>query len=153
MKIWEDFKTFAFKGNVIDMAIGVVVGGAFSKTVTSLVNDIITPFFGFLTSGADFKQWKLVLSQAVVENGQEIKPEAAILYGSFLQNVVDFLIIAGSIFLAVRLVNKARHRKEEKDEKKEEIKEEAAPSPTEVELLCEIRDLLRQQKDEQNNVS
>ena len=92
--MWKQFKEFAFKGNVFDMAIGVVVGGAFGKIVTSLVNDIIMPFFGFLTAGMEFKSLKWVLSAAVVENGEVIKPEAAILYGSFIQNIVDFLIIA-----------------------------------------------------------
>ena len=110
--MWKQFKEFAFKGNVVDMAVGVIIGGAFGKIVTSLVNDVIMPFFGFLTAGADFSSLKLVLSQAVVENGVEIKPEAAIAYGSFLQNVVDFLIIALCIFFFVKLANKLRTRNE-----------------------------------------
>ena len=84
--MWQEFKKFAMKGNVMDMAIGVVIGGAFGKIVTSLVGDIIMPILGTLTAGADFTSLKLVLSPAVVENGQVITPESAIAYGAFLQN-------------------------------------------------------------------
>ena len=135
--MWKQFKEFAFKGNVVDMAVGVIIGGAFGKIVTSLVNDVIMPFFGFLTAGADFSSLKLVLSQAVVENGVEIKPEAAIAYGSFLQNVVDFLIIALCIFFFVKLANKLRTRNEPPKEP------EKPKGPTSEELLTEIRDLLK----------
>ena len=135
--MWKQFKEFAFKGNVVDMAVGVIIGGAFCKIVTSLVNDVIMPFFGFLTAGADFSSLKLVLSQAVVENGVEIKPEAAIAYGSFLQNVVDFLIIALCIFFFVKLANKLRTRNEPPKEP------EKSKGPTSEELLAEIRDLLK----------
>ncbi len=135
--MWKQFKEFAFKGNVVDMAVGVIIGGAFGKIVTSLVNDVIMPFFGFLTAGADFSSLKLVLSQAVVENGVEIKPEAAIAYGSFLQNVVDFLIIALCIFFFVKLANKLRTRNEPPKEP------EKPKGPTSEELLAEIRDLLK----------
>lgn len=135
--MWKQFKEFAFKGNVVDMAVGVIIGGAFGKIVTSLVNDVIMPFFGFLTAGADFSSLKLVLSQAVVKNGVEIKPEAAIAYGSFLQNVVDFLIIALCIFFFVKLANKLRTRNEPPKEP------EKPKGPTSEELLAEIRDLLK----------
>lgn len=141
----KEFKEFACKGNVVDMAIGVIIGGAFGKIVTSMVNDLIMPFFGFLTAGMDFKSLKLVLSPTVVENGSVVKPEAAIMYGSFLQNVLDFLIISFSIFLIIRLMTKARHA----------IKPEPAPEPkepvppTQEELLTEIRDLLK--KNEAND--
>ena len=138
----KEFKKFAFKGNVVDMAVGVVVGGAFSTIVTSLVNDIIMPIFGFITAGMDFKNLKLVMSKAVVENGEIIKPEAAIAYGSFIQNIVNFFIIALSIFAIITIINKAI--------KKPEVVEEApAPkAPTQEELLAEIRDLLKEQKEE-----
>ncbi len=138
----KEFKKFAFKGNVADMAVGVVVGGAFSTIVTSLVNDIIMPIFGFITAGMDFKDLKFVMSKAVVENGEVIKPEAAIAYGSFIQNIVNFFIIALSIFAIITLINKAI--------KKPEVVEEApAPkAPTQEELLAEIRDLLKEKSEE-----
>ena len=135
----KEFKKFAFKGNVADMAVGVVVGGAFSTIVTSLVNDIIMPIFGSITAGMDFKSLKIVLSKAVVENGEIIKPEAAILYGSFIQNIVNFFIIAISIFAVITVINKAIV-------KKEEVVEEPAPkAPTQEELLAEIRDIIKEQ--------
>lgn len=139
----KEFKKFAFKGNVADMAVGVVVGGAFSTIVTSLVNDIIMPIFGSITAGMDFKSLKIVLSKAVYENGEMIKPEAAILYGNFIQNVVNFFIIAISIFAIITLISKTIMKKEE----------EAAPEPepappTQEELLAEIRDLLKEKTTE-----
>ncbi|WP_312642670.1 large-conductance mechanosensitive channel protein MscL [Hydrogenoanaerobacterium sp.] len=137
--MWKDFKKFAFKGNVLDMAVGVIIGGAFGKIVSSLVNDIIMPFFGFITAGMDFNKMKYILSPAEIVAGEIVKPEAAILYGSFIQNIIDFLIIAFSIFIAIKVIN----RKKDK-QKKEEIP--AAPAPTETELLAEIRDLLKDKK-------
>lgn len=134
--LWGDFKKFAFKGNVLDMAVGVIIGGAFGKIVTSVVNDLIMPIFGFITSGADFKTLKWVLSPAVVENGVTVQEESAILYGNFIQNVVDFLIIAVSIFLFLRLMTRARRKKEEEEAAKPK-------APSETELLAEIRDLLK----------
>ena len=134
--MWKEFKEFAFKGNVLDMSIGVIIGGAFGKIVTSLVNDIIMPFFGFLTAGTDFKSLKFVMSPAQVDAaGAVIKPEAAIMYGNFLQNVFDFFIIAFSIFMTVKLISKCK--------KKEEPAPEEPKGPTQEELLTEIRDLLK----------
>ena len=120
----KDFKEFAFKGNVLDMAIGVIIGGAFGKIVTSLVNDLIMPIISILTGGLNFTDLKYVITPAhgdIAEN--------AIAYGSFIQNVVDFLIIAFCIFMFVRLI--------EKFKKKEEAKVEEAPA------MEEIRDLLK----------
>ena len=150
----KEFKDFAVKGNAIDMAIGVIIGGAFGKIVTSIVNDLIMPIFGFLTAGMDFKELKLVLSQAVVKNGVVIKPEAAITYGNFLQNVLDFLLISFSIFLFIRLLTNAKAKLLQTFEanKEEEEAEEEEKQPTTEELLTEIRDLLAEkstpQKDE-----
>ena len=144
-KFFDEFKKFAFKGNVIDMAVGVVIGSAFSKIVTSVVNDLIMPVFGAVTAGADFTSLKIVLSQAVLnEAGEVITPEAAITYGNLIQNVVDFMLIALSLFIFVRFINKAK----EKMEKKEEVAPapEAPKGPTQEELLAEIRDLLKTQK-------
>lgn len=140
--MFKKFRDFAFKGNVIDMAVGIIVGGAFSTIVSSLVNDIMMPFFGFLTAGVDFKELKLVLSQAVIENGAVVKPEAAVAYGNFIQNVINFLIISFSIYLMIGFVNKTRQRlaPEEKTEP------EAPPEPTQEQLLAEIRDLLKENR-------
>lgn len=129
----KDFKEFAFKGNVLDMAIGVIIGAAFGKIVTSLVNDLIMPIISILTGGINFTDLKFVITPAhgdVAEN--------AIMYGSFIQNVVDFLIIAFCIFLFVRLI--------EKFKKKEEVKAEAPKKADDVVLLEEIRDLLKAKK-------
>ena len=146
--MFKGFKEFAMKGNVIDMAVGVIVGGAFGKIVTSLVNDVIMPFFGFITAGMDFKELKWVLSPAIIENGETIKPEAAILYGNFLQNIIDFLIIAFSIYMVIRLITKAKERAAKLMAKEEEaVAEEPAPAgPTQEELLTEIRDLLKEKE-------
>ncbi|MBR5614495.1 MAG: large-conductance mechanosensitive channel protein MscL [Clostridia bacterium] len=133
--MWEEFKKFAFKGNVIDMAVGVVVGGAFSTIVNSLVKDIIMPVFGFITAGMDFSALKVVLSEAT-----ETKPEAAILYGTFIQNIISFLIIAFSIFMVVKGISKAASLKKAPEP---EVIEEAPKAPTQEELLAEIRDLLK----------
>lgn len=138
--MFKKFRDFAFKGNVIDMAVGIIVGGAFSTIVSSLVNDIMMPFFGFLTAGMDFKELKFVLSQAVVENGTVVKPEAAITYGNFIQNVINFLIISFSIYLMIGFVNKTRQRLAPE----EETEPEMPPAPTQEQLLTEIRDLLKE---------
>lgn len=139
MSFISDFKAFAMKGNVIDMAVGVIIGGAFGKIVTSLVNDIIMPVVGIATGGVNFKDLKSTLSEAVVDpTTQEVVKEAVTLnYGLFIQNIVDFLIIALSIFVALRVVMK--FKKEE-----EEAPAPAPAAPTkEEELLTEIRDLLK----------
>ncbi len=143
----KEFKEFAIKGNVIDMAVGVIIGGAFGKIVTSVVNDLIMPFFGFITAGMDFKSLKWVLSPAVLdEAGAVTKPEAAILYGNFLQNVIDFLIIAFSIFMFIKMINKMKDIAKKKEEIAEEAATEEPKSPTQEELLTEIRDLLKENK-------
>ena len=134
--MFEEFKKFAFKGNVIDMAVGVIIGGAFSKIVTSVVNDVIMPIMGKLTGGINLSALKLVLSPAQYNaTGELITPESAILYGSLMQNIIDFLIIAFCIFIFVRAINKLR--------KKEEKAAEPVKGPTQEELLTEIRDLLK----------
>ncbi|MBR6790235.1 MAG: large-conductance mechanosensitive channel protein MscL [Oscillospiraceae bacterium] len=145
-KFIEDFKKFALKGNVIDMAVGVVIGGAFSKIVTSLVNDVIMPVFSLLTKSVQFNALKLVMRPAVLdEAGEVVQAEAAILYGNFLQNILDFLLIAISIFVCIRLVTKMgeKLRKKEEEAPAEEPAPEEPPAPTSEELLTEIRDLLK----------
>jgi len=128
----KEFKKFALKGNVLDLAIGVIIGGAFGKIVTSLVNDIIMPIIGILLGGISFTDLKYVITPAT-----EDVAESAILYGTFIQSIVDFLIIAFSIFLFVKLINSFK--------KKEEAAPAAPPAPAqEVVLLEEIRDLLKE---------
>lgn len=131
------------RGNVVDMAVGVIIGGAFGKIVTSLVNDIIMPGIGVLTGGANFSEFKFVLKQAVVDGSTQdiITPEVAITWGAFVQTVVDFLIIAFCIFLAIKVMNKMMRKKEEDPAPAPE----APAGPTQEELLTEIRDLLKQQ--------
>jgi len=143
-KMWDEFKKFAFKGNVLDLAIGVIMGGAFGKIVTSVVNDLIMPILGYVTAGVDFKSLKFVLSEAVMEGETVIKPEAAILYGNFIQNIVDFLIVALSIFIFIKLINKSKEKLKKQEEAAPEP--QGPPAPTQEELLAEIRDLLKEKK-------
>ncbi len=135
-----DFKNFAMKGNVIDMAVGVIIGGAFGKIVTSLVNDVIMPAIGKLTGGVNFADLSYVLTPATIDpaTGEETTAAVLIKYGAFIQNIVDFLIIAFCIFVAIRMLAKLK--------KKEEAPAPAAPpAPTKEELLLtEIRDLLKE---------
>lgn len=140
----KDFKEFAVKGNVIDMAVGVIIGGAFGKIVSSLVNDIIMPVVGLATGGVNFTELKATLHEAVLDpSTQEIVKEAVTLnYGMFIQNIVDFVIIAFSIFVALRVMMKFKKKEEEAA---------AAPAPDpeptkEEVLLTEIRDLLKKQQ-------
>ncbi|MBE2906359.1 large conductance mechanosensitive channel protein MscL [Anoxybacillus flavithermus] len=129
--MWQEFKKFAVRGNVIDLAVGVIIGGAFGKIVSSLVNDIIMPLVGLILGGIDFRglSWKV--------------GEAEVKYGAFLQTVVDFLVIAFSIFLFVKLLNNLHERMK----KQEETKQTAPTMTKEQQLLTEIRDLLKQQKE------
>jgi large conductance mechanosensitive channel len=131
MKIIDEFKAFAVKGNVIDMAVGIIIGAAFGKIVTSFVNDVIMPPIGILIGGVKFSELKIVLKEAVGET-----PAIAINYGNFLQVTFDFLIIALVIFMVIKAMNAAK--------KKEEAKPAAPAAPTKEEvLLTEIRDLLK----------
>ncbi len=146
-KFIEDFKAFALKGNIIDMAIGVVIGGAFGKIVTSLVNDIITPLIGLLTGNVSLAELKIVLANAVIDTatGEVLTPELAITYGAFIQTIIDFFIIALSIFVIMRIAMNAQ-KKLESLRKKEEAKEEAAEEEakdTELSVLLEIKELLK----------
>lgn len=144
MKFIEEFKKFALKGNVMDMAIGVIIGGAFGKIVSSLVNDMIMPLIGVLIGGIDFTKLKWVINESVIEGGKEIKAEVAITYGNFIQNTVDFLIIALTIFLFITLINKL-HTKFMR-QTPEPVVDETPKPPTQEELLTEIRDLLAKTK-------
>jgi large conductance mechanosensitive channel len=147
MSFLSDFKAFAMRGNVIDMAVGVIIGGVFGKIVTSVVNDIIMPPIGLLVGGVNFTDLKWVMKPAELnEAGEEVVAAVTLNYGNFLQQTFDFLIIAFSIFLFISIVKKVTDKM-----KKEEPAPEPAPAPApeptnEEKLLAEIRDLLKKDK-------
>ena len=145
-KFFDEFKTFAMRGNVIDMAVGVVIGGAFGKISTSIVNDVIMPLVSMITGGIDFSQWKVVLKEAVLNaDGTEAAAEVAIKFGSTIAVIVDFIIVAFAIFCMIKFLNNL-HKKEEPVAEPEPEVEPAPPAPTSEELLAEIRDLLKDKK-------
>jgi large conductance mechanosensitive channel len=145
MGIVKEFKDFAMKGNVVDMAVGIIIGASFGKIVTSLVNDVLMPPLGILLGRVDFSQLKLVIQRgqaAVMDGAAVVSPavdQVAISYGAFIQTVIDFIIVAFCIFLVIKAMNKAMAKKEA------EPAVPAAPPPPkdEVVLLKEIRDLLK----------
>lgn len=141
-----EFKEFISRGNVMDMAVGIIVGTAFTAIVTSLVNGIIMPFIGFIIGGLNFEDYKFVLAAAT-----ETTPEVAILYGSFIQQVINFLIIAFVVFLMIKVLNGIKNKAETLITKEEKgAAEDEDPAPTEAELLAEIRDLLKSQTESQS---
>ena len=136
----KEFKEFAMKGNVMDMAVGVIIGGAFGKIVTSLVNDVLMPVISLATGGIDFTNLFINLGEGDYKTLAAAQEAGASVfaYGSFIQNVVDFIIVAFCIFLMLKGINKLNRKKEEPEAP-------AAPAgPTQEELLAEIRDLLKQ---------
>ena len=136
-----EFKQFIARGNVMDMAVGVIIGGAFGKISTSLVNDVIMPAISMLTGGIDFSNWKIVLKQAVAgaDGVIDASTEVAIRYGSFLATIIDFLIIAFAVFCLIKFLNGLHRKKEEAP-----AAPPAPPEPSaEEKLLTEIRDLLK----------
>ena len=140
--IISEFKEFISKGSVLDMAVGIIIGGAFTSIVNSLVNDMLMPFIGWLIGGKNFEDFKIVLTPAAGDI-----PESAIYYGKFIQSIVNFLLIALVIFLMVRSINKLRNRKKKEEEEAEAAVEEAPAEPSEeVLLLREIRDSLKSEK-------
>ncbi len=143
-KFLQEFKQFAMKGNVIDMAVGVIIGGAFGKIVSSIVADVIMPPIGLLVGGVNFTDLKWVMKDAVLDDAGAVVSNAVTLnYGNFLQATFDFLIIAMSIFLFIRLLTKLTTKK--KEEPAPAPEPPAPAGPTQEELLTEIRDLLRKQ--------
>ena len=141
-----EFKTFIARGNVMDMAVGVIIGGAFGKISTSLVNDVIMPLISVLTGGVDLSNWKIVLKAAVTgaDGVIDASTEIAIRYGAFLATILDFLIIAFAVFLMLKAIN-GFHDKLKKAEEEAPAKEPAPPEPSnEEKLLTEIRDLLKE---------
>lgn len=135
MSIVSEFKEFAVRGNVVDLAVGVIIGAAFGKIVSSLVNDIVMPFTGLLLAGVNFNELSITLKEAVVgPGGKEIAAAVVLKYGAFIQTVVDFLIVAFVIFIAIKALNTLKR------------KQEQTPTPAqkeEVRLLTEIRDALK----------
>ena len=137
-KFFEEFKTFAMRGNVIDMAVGVVIGGAFGKITTSIVNDIIMPLISMITGGINFSEWKWVLKEAVLDaEGAVASAEVAVNFGNTIAIILDFIIVAFAVFCLVKALNNLHKKKEEP------APEPAPPAPTTEELLAEIRDLLK----------
>lgn len=132
-KFFREFKEFAMRGNVLDMAIGVVIGAAFGKITTSIVNDLIMPLISLITGGVDFSDWQWTLKEGVTLN-----------YGNLISVILDFIIIAFAMFLVIKAMNAVQHIREKEQEVKEAIPED--PKPTTEELLAEIRDLLKEQK-------
>ena len=142
-KFFNEFKAFAMRGNVIDLAVGVVIGGAFGKITTSLVNDIIMPLISMITGGIDFSDWKWVLKPAVTElvDGEVVEKvaEVSVKYGNLIAIILDFIIIAFAIFCLIKAINLLHKKKEEAP-----AEEPAPPEPSnEEKLLTEIRDLLK----------
>ena len=145
-KFFSKFKEFAMRGNVVDMAVGVIIGAAFGKIVSSLVNDIIMPLIGVVTGGMNFTDYKLVVQKAVMDGQEIIKPEVTMNWGAWVQTVVDFLIVAFCIFVMIKFINNLR-KKAERQKEAEAEPAPAAPEPTkEEQLLAEIRDLLKEQQ-------
>ncbi|MBR4438812.1 MAG: large-conductance mechanosensitive channel protein MscL [Bacteroidales bacterium] len=138
-KFISEFKEFAVKGNAVDMAVAVVLGGAFGAIVNSLVNDLIMPAIGVLIGGKDFASLALTLKEAVVENGETVKEAVLFKYGQFINTIISFLIISFTIFLVIKGLNALKRKKEEAPA--------APPEPSaEEKLLTEIRDLLKEKK-------
>lgn len=143
MSFLKEFKEFAMRGNVIDMAVGVVIGAAFGKIISSLVDDIIMPLVGVATGGMNFTDYKWVIQKAVVDSQTQevLTPEVTMNWGSWVQTLVDFIIVAFCIFVAIKAMNQLKRKKEEAPAPA------PAPEPTKEEvLLTEIRDLLKEKK-------
>ena len=143
MGMLKEFKSFAMKGNVLDLAVAVIIGGAFGKIITSFVNDVIMPPIGMMLGNTDFSKLRVILkegSAAVMDGDQVVTPavsEVAIKYGAFINTILDFLIVAFAIFMVIKAYNKTK--------KKEEAKPAAPPAPSKEEvLLTEIRDILKE---------
>ena len=138
IKFLKEFKDFAVKGNMFDMAIGIIIGAAFSKIVTSLVQDIIMPAIGFLIGKVNFQDLKIVLQEETRDNSENIIEElVAINYGNFIQVIFDFSVIALTIFIVIKVFNTLR-------QKAEDEKETSVPTPRNIELLAEIRDIFKE---------
>lgn len=147
----SEFKTFIARGNVVDMAVGVIIGGAFGNISKSLVNDVVMPAVSMLTGGLNFESWKLVLKEAVLDTeGVVVTAEVAMNFGLFVSTIVDFLITALAVFCVIKVINGMRAKAEAAKKKEEAAEPETPPAPpepsAEEKLLMEIRDLLKEHK-------
>lgn len=153
-KFFNEFKEFISKGNVVDMAVAVIIGNAFKAIITALVDNVIMPLISLAVGGLNFTEWKWVLTPAVVEmvDGVEtvVTPEVAVTYGVLLQAVIDFLIVAFCIFVALKILLALQTKTKElllkKVEEEQAAEEAAAPSETEMDVLKDIRELLKKQE-------
>lgn len=146
-KYWKEFREFSVKGNVVDLAVAVVIGGAFGKIVSSLVADIIMPLVSVIVGGVNFSEHQWTLKREVVAtDGSILQPEVAVNIGNFIQNVFDFFIIALAVFFMVKLIIRAKKTFFIKEEKKEEGEEKVTVITEEQRLLTEIRDILKDKK-------
>lgn len=140
IKVLKEFKEFAIKGNMFDMAIGIIIGMAFNKVVSSLVEDLILPIFASILGKVKFANLSYILKEEEIDpNGNVIQELVTISYGSFIQHSIDFLIIALTVFLVVKTFNRLKKKAENNEDK-------SVPTPREIELLAEIRDLLKAKK-------
>lgn len=139
MGFLQEFKQFAMRGNVMDMAVGVIIGGAFGKIVSSAVSDLLMPAIGVWIGGVNFTDLKITLKQAVMEGAEVVNPAVTINYGNFLQATFDFLIMAFAIFIMIKAMNSF-------NKKQEEAPAKPAEQPADEKLLTEIRDLLKEKK-------
>lgn len=138
MKLIKEFKEFAVKGNMIDIAIGVIIGASFNKVIDVLVKQIMMPPLSMLTNGISFSEKRIILNEAIVENGEEIAKEVAIGYGLFIETILDFTIIAATVFLVVRAMNRLKRRAQN-------TKDTTVETPKEIEILTKISDLIEEQ--------
>lgn len=141
MKIIDEFKQFAMRGNVVDMAVGIIIGGAFGKIVSSLVSDILMPPLGLLIGGVNFTDLKITIKQAAIDASGATIPPVSINYGNLVQVIFDFLIVAFAIFMMIKLMNNLNRKKEAPA-----APATPPPTPEDITLLREIRDLLSKQK-------
>ena len=138
MSIGKEFKEFAMRGNVVDMAVGIIIGAAFGKIISSFVTDVLMPPLGMVIGGTDFTSFKIMLSEPVISGGKVVSPGASINYGNFIQVTVDFVIIAFAIFMMIKMMNRFM----KKNEVPASPPAQHEPSREEL-LLTEIRDLLK----------
>lgn len=138
MKLINEFKEFAVKGNMIDIAIGVIIGASFNKVIDVLVKQIMMPPLSMLTNGINFSEKRIILNDAIIENGVEIAKEVAIGYGLFIETILDFTIIAATVFLVVRAMNRLKRRAQN-------TKDTTVETPKEIEILTKISDLIEEQ--------
>ncbi|MBQ9964276.1 MAG: large conductance mechanosensitive channel protein MscL [Clostridia bacterium] len=149
-KFFEEFKEFISKGNVIDMAVAVIIGNAFKAIITALVDNVIMPLISLAVGGLNFTEWKWVLTPAVMDGAEVVTPEVAVSYGVLLQAVIDFLIVAFCIFVALKILLAVQTKTKEllikKVEEETAAEEAAAPAETEMDVLKDIRELLKKEE-------